>query len=60
MNAVCVQDKLEKRLEDTQYGLESRIIKLEESLTDTRNYVGDVQNVSDLCFSQDFSKMSGL
>ena len=43
---VCVQEKLEKRLEDVHYNLESRVIKLEELLADSRNHIADVQMVS--------------
>lgn len=36
-------EKLDKRLEDMQYGLEARIIKLEEQLGESRNYMADIQ-----------------
>ncbi|KAL8562626.1 hypothetical protein ACOMHN_011198 [Nucella lapillus] len=36
-------EKLDKRLEDMQYGLEARVIKLEEQLAESRNYIADVQ-----------------
>ena len=51
---VCVQEKLEKRLEDVHYSLESRVIKLEELLADSRNHIADVQMVSICSSSKSF------
>ena len=51
---VCVQEKLEKRLEDVHYNLESRVIKLEELLADSRNHIADVQMVSTCSSSKSF------
>ncbi|XP_076443790.1 protein FAM81A-like [Babylonia areolata] len=36
-------EKLEKRVDDMNYGLEARIIKLEEQLAESRNHIADVQ-----------------
>ncbi|KAK7116211.1 protein FAM81A-like isoform X2 [Littorina saxatilis] len=36
-------EKLERRLDDTHYGLEARIIKLEELLADSRTFMSDMQ-----------------
>lgn len=43
---VTEQEKLERRLDDTHYGLEARIIKLEELLADSRTFMSDMQTVS--------------
>ena len=56
---VGAQEKLEKRLEDTQYGLESRILKLEELLADSRNYITDVQTVSNAAVVDYLSSYQG-